>query len=251
MAMKQRILITMHYMELGGAESALLGLLMAIDYGRYDVDLFLYAHRGELLPLIPQTVNVMAEVGVYSMIEEPIVKAVRRGYVRLAARRLLAKWRCRRYRRRHPATGDDAAILQYVGDCVTPILPPINPEVVYDLAISFLNPHNVVRDKVRAKKKIAWIHTDYSVVAVNARQELPVWGAFDRIVAISPDVRSSFARTFPELAPKLIDVENILSAAYIRRRAEEFDAAAADAAWAAGGGRNSLNHRQIRLPKEP
>ena len=40
--MKPRILILMHYMELGGAESALLGLLQSVDPDRVDVDVFIY-----------------------------------------------------------------------------------------------------------------------------------------------------------------------------------------------------------------
>lgn len=246
--MKKRILITMHYMEIGGAESALLGLLMAIDYSRYAVDLFLYAHRGELLPLIPKEVNLMPEVKVYSLIESPLLEAVKRGCIRLAARRLLAKWLCRRYRKRVPALGDDGAIMQYVGDCVTPILPSIAPEVEYDLAISFLTPHNVVRDKVLAKKKLAWIHTDYSKVSINAEKELPVWGAFDNIASISADVRKSFVKTFPTLENKIVDIENILSAEFVRRRAEEFDAKS-ELSQQQGGG-NHLNNRTLRLSKE-
>ncbi|NLV51696.1 MAG: hypothetical protein GXY64_00245 [Bacteroidales bacterium] len=35
--MKPRILILMHYMELGGAESAFLGLLQGIDPSRVDI----------------------------------------------------------------------------------------------------------------------------------------------------------------------------------------------------------------------
>ena len=47
--MKRKIIILHFNMELGGAESSLLGLLDTIDYDRYDVDLFLYAHEGELM----------------------------------------------------------------------------------------------------------------------------------------------------------------------------------------------------------
>ena len=36
--MKKRIFISMHYMEIGGAEMALVGLLQALDYTKYDVD---------------------------------------------------------------------------------------------------------------------------------------------------------------------------------------------------------------------
>ena len=50
--MKRKIIILHFNMELGGAESSLLGLLDTIDYDRYDVDLFLYAHEGELMSML-------------------------------------------------------------------------------------------------------------------------------------------------------------------------------------------------------
>ena len=44
--MKTQVLVTSHYMELGGAEMSLLGLLESLDYSKYEVDLFVYSHRG-------------------------------------------------------------------------------------------------------------------------------------------------------------------------------------------------------------
>ena len=41
---KPRIFINMTYMELGGAERALLGLLNTLDTERVDVDLFINQH---------------------------------------------------------------------------------------------------------------------------------------------------------------------------------------------------------------
>jgi len=38
----KKILIASHCMELGGAERSLLGILNAMDYHKYEVDLFLY-----------------------------------------------------------------------------------------------------------------------------------------------------------------------------------------------------------------
>ena len=46
---KKRIFISMHYLELGGAETSLIGLLQALDYSKYDVDLLLHRHQGELM----------------------------------------------------------------------------------------------------------------------------------------------------------------------------------------------------------
>ena len=221
--MKPRIIILMHYMELGGAEMALLGLLGALDPGRVDVDLFIYSHQGPLMDYIPGHVNLLPEKGPYSVIERPMGEALRRGHLGVVSGRLLAKWRYRNFRKKHPADGDDGAIMQYVGNCVTPVLPKINPEVEYDLCISFLTPHNIGRDKVRAKKRLAWIHTDYSTVSVNPDLELPVWNSYDYIASISPEVTRSFLTVFPSLAAKIVDIENMLSSAFVLGRAEEKD----------------------------
>lgn len=218
---KPRIIILMHYLELGGAESALIGLLGALDPARVDVDLFIYDHRGPLMRHIPDWVNLLPQIKAYSMIERPMVEAIKSGAFAVAVRRLLAKFRHGRYRRNNPDVVNDASLLQYVADCVTPCLPAINPDVEYDLCISFLTPHNIGRDKVRAKKRLAWIHTDYSTVSVNVQQELPVWDAYDRIAAISPDVKETFLRVFPSLASKLMEMENIMPEAMIRARSAE------------------------------
>ena len=219
--MKPRIIILMHYMELGGAEMALLGLLGALDPDRVDVDLFIYSHQGPLMRFIPEWVNLLPEVRAYSMIERQMSVALRYGQFGVVAGRVLARMRHRRYIRAAHFSGDDGSIMQYVGNCVTPVLPKINPEVEYDLCISFMTPHNIGCDKVRARKRLAWIHTDYSTVHVNPALELPVWGAYDHIAAISPEVRNSFIRTFPALESKIVDIENILSSDFVRQRAEE------------------------------
>lgn len=234
---KPRIIILMHYLELGGAEMALIGLLNALDPSRVDVDLFIYSHQGPLMKFIPEWVNLLPEVKAYSMIERPMGEALRNGQFGVVAGRLLARMRHKRHIRKARFTGDDGSIMQYVGNCVTPVLPKINPEVEYDLCISFLTPHNIGRDKVRARKRLAWIHTDYSTVHVNAALELPVWGAYNMIAAISPEVRRSFLNIFPSLSDRIIDIENILPVDYVRSRAEEFDANGEM------GGYNYLIHR--------
>ncbi len=221
--MKPRILFVMHYLEIGGAETALIGLLNAIDYSRYDVDLFLHSHHGEMMAFVPVEVNLLPEIPIYAQIERPMKAVLKDGYVRMVAARMKAKMRTKWYIKQH-SVKETAAGLQYTADAITPLLPAINPTVEYDLAISFLQPHNIVRDKVRAKKKACWIHTDYSVVDVNVEDELPVWDAFDYVISISDDVTKTFLQTFPSLKSKIVLMENILSPTFVRQRAEEFDA---------------------------
>lgn len=219
---KPRILILIHYLEIGGAEISLIGLLNAIDKAKYDVDLFVYSHQGELMQLIPDGVNLLPEVRKYSTIERPMKEVLREGYVDIVAARLLAKIRHRIYRRTHTINGEDASIFQYVANCTTPLLPKIS-DTEYDLAISFLAPHNICLDKVRAKKKVAWIHTDYSIVKINKKLELPIWSQFDYISSISSSTTLSYLSTFPELKDKIVEIENILSPNFVRQRSEICD----------------------------
>ena len=218
--MKPRILILMHYMELGGAESALLGLLQSVDPARADVDVFLYDHRGELMKYIPtDKVNLLPEVTAYKMIERPFMECVKSGHIGVALGRWLAKKTVDKSP--VPAGKDNIRIYTRVADWVEHFVPKIQPDVEYDLAISFLMPHNYVVKKVRAKKKLGWIHTDYSTVHVDVKRELPVWGQLDYIASISEEVGEKFVETFPTLKDKIIPVENILSSRFIRQRAEE------------------------------
>ena len=209
-------------MEIGGAEMALVGLLQALDYTKYDVDLFLHAHRGEMMQFIPKEVNLLPEIKEYAHIECPMKQALLDGCWGVLFGRLKAKWLTKRYLLKKGVT-ESAAGLQYVADCVSPFLPSLHQFGEYDLAISFLQPHNYVVEKVNAKKKICWIHTDYTRVDINVEQELPVWNACDHIISISPDVTKTFLQVFPSLSNKIVEMENILSPEFVRRRAEEYE----------------------------
>ena len=216
--MKKRLFIAIHYLEIGGAERSLIGLLNALDYSKYDVDLCVYEHRGEFMKLIPKEVPLLPEIKLYAAIEKPMLHALKEGQVGVVAGRLLSKLQYALYKRKHHPK-EDSGLFQYVANCVNPVLPSLKHLGEYDFAISFLTPHNVVRDKVNAKRKYAWIHTDYTTISVNVKKELPVWSAFDKIFAVSEDVKKTFIQVFPSLKDKIEIFENILSPKFIREQA--------------------------------
>ncbi|MBO7634961.1 MAG: glycosyltransferase [Paludibacteraceae bacterium] len=220
--MKPRIFIAMHYMELGGAESALLGLLQAHDPKKADIDLFLYDHVGELMQYIPTSVFLMPKIEVYSMLERPIYELLRKGYWGVALGRTLASFFAKQEKKNNKENLDDISVYYYIAKFVNPFLPKINPSLEYDLAISFLQPHLYVLQKVSARKKLAWLHTDYSKVFVSEKEEA-VWSQYNYIAAISEEVGHSFVKRFPNLNSKIIPIENILSSKFIRERANEFE----------------------------
>lgn len=220
--MKPHILIVMHYMKLGGAESALLGLLQAHNPQIADIDLFLYDHVGELMQYIPNTANLLPKVDSYSILERPISELLRKGFWGIALGRIAARFLSKQEGKKNKEKLDDISVYYYIAKYVNQFLPMINPDVEYDLAISFLQPHLYVLKKVRARKKLAWLHTDYSKVFVSQKEE-SVWDQYDYIAAISVEVGNSFLKGFPKLESKIISIENILSSRFIRERSKERD----------------------------
>ena len=217
----KHLYFSIHYLELGGAETSLIGLLQALDYSKVDVDLFVYSHRGELMGEIPPQVNRLPEIPEYAQIERPMVDVLKDGYFRMVLARLRAKREFALYKRRnHPQDG--SAIFAYVAKYVTHLLPPIKPSKEYDLAVSFLAPHDIVLEKVQAKKKVCWVHTDYTKVDMDTDLEFPVWSKYDHIAAVSNAVSEAFLTRFPTLRDKMLTIPNILSPEWVRSRAEAF-----------------------------
>ena len=249
--MKPHILINMHYLEIGGAETALIGLLNALDPKRVDVDLFLHDHRGDMMQFVPEWVNVLPPIKEYTMLERPIKELIKRGHWLIAGARLWAKYVSGKVYKKSHSSLPNASVFHYMAKYTTPLLPKINPTVTYDLAISFLNPHQTTAQKVNAQKRIAWIHTDYTKIWVDANDELPVWGKYDYIASISPDVTKTFLQTFPSFAHtnKIVEIENILSPAFVRRRADIEDVETELNKYGGGGGKNPPNRKIQRAEK--
>lgn len=221
--MKQRIFIAIHYLEIGGAESSLIGLLEALNPDRVDIDLFVYAHHGLFMGAIPHYVNLLPENKVWSLFEEPLSKVIKKGCFKMVYARLIAKHRAQKYYQAHPSDLEHLALFSYLGDEVVKIVPSLKYLGQYDLAISYVNPHDFVLKHVDARRKICWIHTDYSQISIDKDVELPIWRSYDKIVSISPDVTTSFISVFPSLGNKIIECENILPRKYIMKKASESD----------------------------
>lgn len=217
----KKILLVSHALELGGAERSLIGLLDAVDKRKYQIDLFLLRHEGELLPFIPEGINLLPEIPAYTVLARPMVQTLKEGHVVLTAARMYGKIKASKYIKRHGHT-DSEVPLEYSHKYTYRFMPEIQPDEEYDLAISFLTPHYIVTHKVHAKKKIAWIHTDYSKVQVNKKSELEMWSAYDRIISISDDVTKTFLEVFPTLSTKIVKIENIIPEKLIIRQSKDF-----------------------------
>lgn len=221
----KKVLVFSHALEIGGAERALLGLLESFDYSEYEVDLFLMRHEGELMRFIPKGVRLLPQIDEYSCLAVPIAEAIKKKQFGVALGRAYAKIKVRKFLKKHAVTGDNGVGLEYSHKYTVKYMPEIS-NTEYDLAISFLTPHYFVGEKVKAKKKIAWIHTDYSHLEVDALSEEKMWSRYDYIASISDKCTEGFLKKFPSLESKIIRIDNIILPSFIRSQAEAEDVSA-------------------------
>lgn len=218
----KKILIVSHAMEIGGAERALLGLLSSLDYSKYQVDLFLCRHEGELLRFIPDNINVLP-TNQAKYLAVPLVSLMKNMNFRMMYGRLKAKYLSKKKIKRLNLKSDNQVELTYSHLYTYKYIDDINQDVEYDLAISFLTPHYICRNKVKAKKYLAWIHTDYSTIDIDVKTELGMWNKYDYIASISENCTEAFLSKFPSLKSKIIRIDNIITKDMIYDQAYRFD----------------------------
>ncbi|AJD92707.1 capsular polysaccharide biosynthesis protein [Jeotgalibacillus malaysiensis] len=211
----KKLLIATYDLEIGGVERSLISLLEKLDYSRFHVDLLLYRHQGEFLTMLPESVTLLEENRYYRTFRMSIKETAVNGQLKLAVARTFAKLRA------SFSKGDEKGVrqMQYMWKYSTPFLPAL--EQTYDVAISYLWPHNFVADKVQADIKIAWIHTDFSSITTDKKEDLKVWSSYQSIIAISEECAKAFVRIYPELTEKVKMIENITSPEMVKSLANE------------------------------
>lgn len=232
--MKKKILILMPSMFVGGAERSLLGLLEAFDYSKYEIYLFLYRHEGEFLSMIPSVVHILPEMEEYGTFDVPIKSLLFGKKILYGLLRILSKLSMKFHCLISSEKGGVWMAMQYISKYLQILLPEIPGK--YDVAITFLGVPDVLVNKVNAKYKFAWNHTDYTVLGPCKKYDREIYNKIDYIVSVSETCRNQFLKVYPELAQKAVVLENILSTQLIQNQAcENID------------GDRAFNCREIRV----
>ncbi|TVY05631.1 glycosyltransferase [Paenibacillus cremeus] len=218
--MKKDILFSVYDMEIGGIERSLINMLESFDYEKYNVDLLIFHHKGDLLGQIPDKVNILPQDSKYTVFRRPVVQCLKEGHISTSIIRLLSRAVAEiKAKRRNLTEGSGYIQMQLVMKYCSYVL--TKQKKYYDLAISYAWPHDIISNNVEAAKKIAWIHTDYSELEIDNKLDLAVWNKFDHIVSISDAVTKAFLTQYPSLGKKILLIENITSPAFIKKMADE------------------------------
>lgn len=202
------ILIVYGEMGLGGSTTSLISLLSLFDYKKFRVDLQLAVSGGELFEKIPKDVHILESI-LPTDIHERKVRSLRSVATKIVAT-VVSKIKHSGIIKNQWMVYDN---LRY---CKAN-----NKE--YDVAISFIEnfPLNYVAYKVKAKKKITWIHVDYIGAGFWSVLDKKTYKKFDNFVLVSDACKNSFDRCFPDLSDRSVVIENILSESYVKTRAGE------------------------------
>ncbi len=209
---KKELLFIYPYMMMGGSTTSLLSVLNSIDYNIFNVDILFYERMGELANYLPKEVNILPFACKYLNIKKRYLhKLLSISSLKSAVYgRVLAK------RAGNPWIRDQFGSRDNVRYCNA-------QKKEYDIAISYLEfwPMYYLAEKVSAKQKMAWIHTDYGKLNLIPKYENEIFKKLDKIVLISKDCRNIFIHCFPEWEKKAIVIENFISAELIKKQGEE------------------------------
>ncbi|MDP7979582.1 glycosyltransferase [Bacillus sp. WLY-B-L8] len=216
--MKKDILFVINNLNCGGAEKSLISLLNTIDYSRYNVDLFLFKHEGLFFNKIPTQVNILEEPSEYRLFDMSIkaatMQCLRQGKINIALSRVCAGYI---FKSEKNSARCEQRVWRYLSQSLQTL------HKTYDVAIGYLekNPVYFCVDKVKANKKIGFIHTDYDKFGMDSNLDMQYFRSLDHIVTVSEECANVLKQRFPIYKDKIGVIHNIVSPSMIYKMSQE------------------------------
>ncbi|MFC5684423.1 glycosyltransferase [Flavobacterium sp. MAHUQ-51] len=215
---KKNLLFISASLYCGGAEKALISLLQSINYSKYNVDLFLFKHEGDFFADIPKEVKLLPEPTNTRFFDQSSIRALFLAIRQLNFKVFFAKMmHVYVYKRHKNGSIAEQYFWKYYQFCFKSI------RKKYDVAIGFQekNPIYFCVDKVKAKRKMGWIHTDLEKLQIDFKNEEYYFNALDNIVTVSDGLTERLRIKTPQFSNKICTIENIISSKVIFELASE------------------------------
>ncbi|MDK0703815.1 glycosyltransferase [Clostridium perfringens] len=216
--MKKKILFVMESLGIGGAEKSLITLLSNLDYLKYDVDLFLFYQKGEFLELLPKEVNLIEVPENFKI----FIKNPKESVNELVKKRKFKLLMIKGLEILNLVINKFILKKEYIGwNYIVKSIDTIPKN--YDVAVAFLEKKSIyfTVDKVNAKKKIGWIHTDYEKVEHDYKTDNKYFNKIDNIVTVSNHCREVLINKFGSCKSKVNVIPNIISPNLILKMANQ------------------------------
>ncbi|MDK0822912.1 glycosyltransferase [Clostridium perfringens] len=212
------ILFMLINMNIGGTEKALINMLHELQKEKYKVTVLLLEKYGGFLDQIPDWVEVkyLSEYkNLKKYINEPPKKNVKellskKEYIN--AFNLFLSYCISKLK------DDISYYYKYLLTDVSDL------EEEYDIAVAYAGPMDFityfVANKIRAKKRVQWIHFDISKIGFNKRFAENMYSKFDKIFVVSEEGKNKLNLLIPSLSDKTEVFFNIISSTLIKNMAE-------------------------------
>ncbi|WP_078428907.1 glycosyltransferase [Alkalihalobacterium alkalinitrilicum] len=212
--MKKNLLFVMPSLSAGGGEKSLVNLLQQIDYNNYNVDLFLFSQTGLFFNTIPKEVAILdlplRYIYFTKSFKHSIEHFIKNSQINLAYNRVMFT-----LKNRYSKNSDRSE--QYTWKFLRSSFDQLEKE--YDAAIGYLEKTSIyfVVDKVKAKKKIGWIHTNYTNSGMDRDFDQYYFNRLDHIITVSEECATALKENFVELSKKVKVIYNIVSPKVINK----------------------------------
>lgn len=208
----KKILFVITSLEGGGAEKSLVNLLNEMPIEKYEIDLLLLKKTGIFLDQVPKNVNIIETPKILKKLYGPLIKG---GVYSLF--KIITSLFSRIFEKKEENYSPFRWKYFY-----KKIIKVLDKE--YDIAIAYLSgdPMFYVGDKVKAKKKIYWVHNDYLLNKHPKKYDYEYFKKSSAIITVSQTCLDILKKVFPEFKEKIFYLENITSDKIIKRRALEF-----------------------------
>lgn len=217
--MKKKILFMVSSMNIGGVEKSLLSLLSVIPKDKYDITVLTLEKKGGFLDYIPSYITV-EEAAWFKEIKPIIMESPQRTIKKYLKENKVFKIPTFIYSYYKSKNTDNRYI--YYKNILKSI--PEN-EGEYDVAIAYAGPTEIIdayiTHKVKAKKKIGWVHFDISKHKINEKLYENLYEKFDKIFTVSNEANKKLNEIIPSTVNKSEVLLNIISKELINEMAKE------------------------------
>lgn len=207
--MKKKILFMVSSMNIGGVEKSLLSLLSVIPKEKYDITILTLEKKGGFLDYIPSYIKI-EEATWFKDIKPIIMESPQSTVKRYLAKGKLFKIPSFVYSYYKSKNTGDRYI--YYKNILKGI--PYNEEV-YDAAIAYAGPTEIIDayigHKVKAEKKIGWVHFDISKHNINEKLYKLLYEKFNKIFVVSNEANKKLNEIIPSTVGKSEVLLNIIS----------------------------------------
>ena len=195
----RKVLFLIDSLTCGGAEKSLISLLPLLDYSKVQVDLMLVEGGGVFKQYVPKYVNV---------IDFP-----RPSGLFYCLCQLLFSFLLRVLKNRHGAETRWTAMHRAYGAL----------EKEYDVAIAYQQgfPTFYVAEKVRAKRKYAWVNADLQKAGYSEQYNHRFYELYDKVVPVSDVLCDMMKKTNYVGVTKLFPVYDTLNVELIKKMSQE------------------------------